>query len=183
VQTLSKYDSFISDVIKLIKYRPSRKLLNLLVAQIESEDLLEKFKKKPHIFVPVPMHRKRLKVRGFNQAEVLAAGFAEMTGGHFSPVLIRNFATKAQASCVEEERLTNLDQAISLAKGVDKTAFIGKTIIIVDDVATTGTTLNTCKISLEKLKPRKIIGLVVSHSFKRVVRNDAVSKDNVTIWN
>lgn len=167
VYTLSEYDSFVAEVIKLVKYRPSQKLPGYLDRIIRERKLLKNFLPGEKIFVPVPMHKSRLEQRGFNQAEMLAQTMATAANAHFSPALVRVRATIPQASCNEEERLTNLDHAIELAPGLNLQSFAGKNLVIVDDVATTGTTLKQCHVKLKQLRPAKVCALVISHSFKR----------------
>lgn len=167
VFTLSEYDSFVADVIKLIKYRPSKKLPDYFARIISERKLLQDFYPGEKIFIPVPMHKSRLQERGFNQAEILAQTMAAAAQAHFSPALERVRATIPQASCKEEERLSNLDQAIELARGLNLRSFAGKNLVIVDDVATTGTTLRQCWLKLRDLKPSGICALVLSHSFKK----------------
>ncbi|MDN5278243.1 MAG: hypothetical protein PWR01_2208 [Clostridiales bacterium] len=167
VFTLSSYDSFVSDVIRMIKYRPSRKLLDHLHHAIGQKSLLRPMVNRQKIFVPVPMHRLRRGKRGFNQAEVIAETFAELSANLFSPALTRIVSTRPQAECDEEERFTNLDNAFALEKGLVASSFKGKDIVIVDDVATTGTTIKKCSEQLALLKPARISALVVTHSFRK----------------
>ena len=165
--TMSSYNEFTSDIVKIIKYKPSKKLAqNLAEICIEKAEL-KNFIKADDVIIPVPMHEKRLEERGFNQASVLAETYAEAVGCHFSPAIIRNRYTKPQASCTESERMTNLDKAFVLAPDIIESAFFGKRLIVVDDVATTGTTLQKTVEPLKKLKAKEIIALVVSHSYKK----------------
>lgn len=167
VFTLSEYDAMVADVIRLIKYRPSKKLIRFIEKAIVKQNLLLGFASSADIFIPVPMHRARRDERGFNQAEEFAGIMAHACGARFSPALERVVATIPQASCSEEERLTNLDRAISLAPGLIPSMFQGKRLILVDDVATTGTTLDRCHKQLSRLHPASIEALVVSHSYRR----------------
>ena len=112
------------------------------------------------------MHDKRLEERGFNQAAVLAEAYTEYVNCNYSPALIRSRFTKPQASCSEIERMTNLDNAFSLNQNLTKSAFKGKRLVVIDDVATTGTTLQKSIAPLKELEPQEIIALVVSHSYK-----------------
>ncbi|GAB4274088.1 MAG: ComF family protein [Candidatus Rifleibacteriota bacterium] len=166
VETLSEYDSFISDIIRIIKYRPSRRLIEHLFKVIASKNLLAPLYDKNLIFIPVPMHSKREFNRGFNQAGLIAEFFAKETGNHYSPALQRIRETRPQAECDEEERLHNLDAAISLSKGLIPAAFKGKNLVIVDDVVTTGITMENCRKALLGLRPASISALAISHSFK-----------------
>lgn len=176
IYALSEYDSFVADIIKLIKYRPSKRLIGHLRAVVLEKSLLNNFVAQTAIFVPVPMHKSRLKTRGFNQAELIADFMATISQNHFSPAIERIVATKPQAECDERERAENLDGAFSLCSGLIKEDFKGKEIVIIDDVATTGTTIEKCRMQLEKLRPAKISALVISHSFKRIIQK----KDDVT---
>ncbi len=93
--------------------------------------------------VPVPMHKKRLRERGFNHAEVLA----RQAAGHMAlPVLdalerVRN--TRQQARLPDAERLVNMDGAFALKADV-----AGRRVVLVDDVCTTGATANACAAAL-----------------------------------
>lgn len=163
--TMADYKSFAAEAIKIIKYRPSEKLaVSLALAAIEKADL-KNFLNGEDVIIPVPMHEKRLKERGFNQAEVLAKNYAEKLGCKYSPAIVRKRFTKPQASCSEEERLTNLENAFALVPALDKEAFYNRRLVIVDDVATTGTTLSKCAAPLKELRPKEIIALVVAHSY------------------
>ncbi len=170
--TMSSYDSFLSDVIRLIKYRPSNRLMRSLLHEIEECCDVRSVINSDDIVIPVPMHSSRQKKRGFNQAELLAEKIAAMTGADFSPALQRIRATRPQADCNEDERLTNLDDAFSLAPGLVQSAFARRRLILIDDVATTGTTLQQCANILGRLSPTKVVGLVISHSFRRVAKGN-----------
>ncbi len=167
VYTLSRYDSFVADIIKIIKYRPSFKLLKILTEECLHGDYLNSLIKPEDVLIPVPMHTSRLAERGFNQAGYLAEKFAGHCGCNFSPALIRGRATRPQADCDEIERLTNLDQAFQIDPDLNKAVFRHRRIFLIDDVATTGTTIQKCAEVLKTLAPSGIYALTVSHSFRR----------------
>ncbi len=166
--TMSSYDDFTSDIVKIIKYRPSKKLAKILGRICVEKADLKNFFNSDDIIIPVPMHEKRLDERGFNQASLLAETYAEMTGSLFSPALKRIRYTKPQASCSESERFSNLENVFDLAPEIIKTAFKDKRLIVIDDVATTGTTLQKSIEPLKSLGAKEIISLVVSHSYKKL---------------
>lgn len=170
VFTLSRYDSFVSDIIRIIKYRPSFRLLKVLTEECLHQGSLRSLIKPEDVLVPVPMHLERLTTRGFNQAEYLAEKLAGHCRCHFSPALIRSRHTRPQADCDETERLTNLDRAFQLAPGLNRSAFYKRKIWLIDDVATTGTTMLKCAEELKTLLPAEVSGLTVSHSFRRSAR-------------
>lgn len=165
VFTLSQYNSLVADVIRLIKYRPSKKMLEELQKIIKNSDFLCNWRKEQKVFIPVPLSKNRLNARGFNQAELLGRTFAAIAEGVYSPVLNRIRDTRPQAECDAEERLKNLNSAFELADGLKKECFSGKHLVIIDDVATTGTTISKCYEKLQNLNPASICALVVTHSF------------------
>ncbi|MBP9752165.1 MAG: ComF family protein [Candidatus Moranbacteria bacterium] len=123
----------------------------------------------PDFLVPVPLHPWRFRFRGFNQASLIARSLSE----HLAPdlgipvhedILFRTRFTLPQArSHGAKERKENLCGAFSLAKDrAVRNTLRGKTIWLVDDVATTGTTLETCAKILKKAGVKKVIGIVVA---------------------
>jgi len=98
------------------------------------------------IIVPVPLHSKRLRWRGFNQSLVLARQIARAYGRPLDPfVLTRNRETPPQTQLNEEERRKNVRGAFTVnrRRPVDK-----KSILLVDDVYTSGATVNECSRTL-----------------------------------
>ena len=167
VYTLSSYDSLMSDIIRIVKYRPSLKLLLLLTEQCQKFGRLKTLIDRDDILIPVPMHSDRQLKRGFNQAELLAEKFALAAGCRFSPALERIRATRPQADCDEKDRQSNLEGAFSIGRGLIRDMFAGRHLILVDDVVTTGSTLQKCREALQPLAPAKVSALAVSHSFRR----------------
>lgn len=165
--SMSSYDSFAASCIKIIKYRPSRKLAVVLANSCVKSANLQKFLNKNDVLIPVPMHKKRLKERGFNQASVIAETYAEKVGCHFCPAVVRNRFTRPQADCTEKERKSNLENTFVLDPDLIKESLTGKRLIIIDDVATTGTTLKKSIEPLLELKAKEIIALVISHPHKK----------------
>ena len=93
------------------------------------------------LLVPVPVHAKRLKERGFNQTQVLAQRFAELSGMCCSDVIKRVRHTVPQSGLHPDQRLENIKDAFECR---DDSKIRGKKIIIVDDIFTTGATINEC---------------------------------------
>jgi ComF family protein len=95
--------------------------------------------------VPVPLHKRRLRRRGFNQAAYLAREFAKRVGLTVDEgVLVRHRATAAQVDLNAEQRRENVRRAFrSIGYGV-----VGKRVLLIDDVCTTGSTLEACAIAL-----------------------------------
>ena len=94
------------------------------------------------LVVPVPLHRKRLRQRGFNQAQVLAACLFPNQKHRINPhILMRTIDTPLQTNLSGKERRRNLKKAFSVTNSA---AVKGKKIMLVDDVFTTGSTVNEC---------------------------------------
>ena len=94
----------------------------------------------PWLVVPIPLHRQRLRERGFNQAEIFAKHLCSAEGLALRPeLLVRKRATKAQAELERDKRHENVQNAFlcHLPHAVE-----GKSVLLVDDVCTTGATLN-----------------------------------------
>lgn len=99
------------------------------------------------LLVPVPLHREREKEREFNQSWELCQRLQHLTGVPAANALARTRETDAQAGLDREERLQNLRGAFSLRKTwpwQKKILLQGRSILLVDDVFTTGATTNEC---------------------------------------
>jgi len=98
------------------------------------------------LVVPVPLHPNRLKKRGFNQSAVLSSHIAAMCGiEHSETVLCRSLDTPTQTKLGRHGRKENLRDAFCVR---DKSKIDGKTLLLVDDVYTTGATADCCTDAL-----------------------------------
>lgn len=105
--------------------------------------------------LPVPIHRAKLLERGYNQAAEIARGIGEVL---LTPVrqdwLVRNRYTQSQTTMNATARRTNVNDAF--AGGKDHSSIRGAVILLVDDVLTTGSTLNACATALLELGARRV---------------------------
>jgi len=96
--------------------------------------------------IPVPLHPKRLRWRGFNQAVLLARQVSRLTRVPLDPfVLDRRRETPPQTQLAEDERRANVRGAFSLHR---EKSIEGKSVLLVDDVFTSGATVNECSRTL-----------------------------------
>lgn len=99
--------------------------------------------------IPVPLHPKREKERGYNQSMMIAQGVSEMTG---IPVgdgfLLRSVNTATQTHKSKEERWRNVKDIFTLRRADQ---LEGKYVLLIDDVLTTGATLEACALTLSKV--------------------------------
>ena len=128
-----------------VKYKGNRALGEYLGEQfILTTDNAEKFSK-VDLIVPIPLHVEKLKLRGYNQSEIIAAGMAKVLGkpvDNSSVIRIARSATQTRKS--REERWLNVD-GIFECRG---NAIKGKHVLLVDDVITTGATMEACALAI-----------------------------------
>ena len=100
------------------------------------------------MMIPVPLHKSRQRERGFNQALLLARHLSRWTGIPLGDrLLVRHRSTPAQAGLSRKQRRRNISGAFRV---VDREPIHRKSILLVDDVFTTGATLNECARILRK---------------------------------
>jgi ComF family protein len=122
------------------------------------KDMEEVFRRAAHVcelargavLVPVPLHPRKLRKRGYNQSALLAEGLARAAGGgaRVESLLRREVDTGTQTALDRRTRMANLKNAFALAQG----AAINPELhyVLVDDVFTTGSTLNSCARALRR---------------------------------
>jgi ComF family protein len=107
--------------------------------------------------VPVPLHPARRRERGYNQAELLAKAMAAETGFPIIAHELRRIrATPSQTKLDRHARAENVKDAFALAKDL---SFTGLKILLVDDVYTTGATLNECARMLREAGAASVFAL------------------------
>lgn len=112
----------------------SRYIAQVMRDKLEFEQLSADY------IIPVPLHKKRMRIRGFNQAEKIASYLSEYTNIPIIDCVKRNRNTKRLYALNKFQREKELKNAFEVKGGSEK--IIGKRIILVDDIFTTGTTVN-----------------------------------------
>jgi len=144
------YEPILTEVIHCFKYKGKIQLADSLAELLLTAFRLFWDPQRIDVIIPVPLHIKRLRKRGFNQSYLLVRNWSAMAGRYFSKppdfrierdVLARTLATAPQSALGRSQRATNLKNAFEL-KGRD--AIIGKSILLIDDVYTTGSTVREC---------------------------------------
>lgn len=106
------------------------------------------------VIVPVPLHPKKQKIRGYNQCEWIANGISDTLG---KPVSVnnlrRNLNTSTQTRKTRYERWENVENIFEVARPSE---FAGKHILLIDDVVTTGSTLESCAFQLLHIENVKV---------------------------
>ena len=112
------------------------------------------------VLVPVPLHRKRLRERGYNQARLLAQELGKLINiPVMDDVLVRLRHTPPQARTANvAERTQNIADAFSCRDN----SLRSRRVLLIDDVATSGTTLNACATVLKEHRAAEVWGLVMA---------------------
>lgn len=140
-------NELVQKLIKYYKYNYLENISNLLV------DILEKQARrlnldKHTIIVNVPLHKNKKRKRGFDQTEILAKKLAKRLNKPYCPLLIRTKDNKEQAKLDKKERLKNVENIFSVNKKI--LSYVNTNILLIDDVTTTGSTLNQAAKALKK---------------------------------
>jgi ComF family protein len=115
------------------------------------------------IIIPVPLSRKRLQERGYNQAQLLAQACAQATGVPLNTSLLqRRRETQAQAQLRGHERHSNVAAAFCCSSPIATKSLEKRRVVIVDDVCTTGATLEACATPLFAAGASEVWGLVLA---------------------
>jgi len=149
-----EYNETSRKIVMDLKYRSKKFLVPFMATEMLLK--LEDFGAMPDIIIPVPISSKRQKDRGFNQSELIAEEMASITSGKLevnNKIIEKIKDSVPQASLSGAERLKNLDGAFKL---IDRKSLRGKNILIVDDVFTTGSTVNEVAKEIRKLHPASI---------------------------
>jgi ComF family protein len=157
------YDKVLKKCIHLFKYYGEKKLAKplgkLMVDYLVKND---EFKKRIDLIIPVPLHKNDLRKRGFNQSILLG----RVVGNYFSisvgeKVLIKKKLTPFQANLSKKEREKNILRAFLVEKPKE---IKGKNILILDDVFTTGATVEECTKELMKARAKNIFVLTLART-------------------
>lgn len=157
----------VNRVIKAFKYQyikglaqPIGRLLAVYLKKIEEKIDFDDF-----VVVPVPLHKRKFFKRGYNQSELIAKEVFNFLNSNYEDVfiyfdvLLKAKPTKDQASLDKKLRINNLKN-VFLCKSPNLVQ--EKNILLVDDVYTTGTTLNECAKVLKEAGASQVVGLVIA---------------------
>ncbi len=160
VKTIGPFEAPLSDVIHMLKYSDaisvSRKLGAIMAERIVSD---QKYNK-ADLVLAVPLHSARERERGYNQAQLLAEQLGRALGVASPKGLVaRCRHTKSQTTMNKEQRHRNVE-GIFAVQNPDRIK--DKTVILVDDVLTTGATIGSCGQSLLAAGAREVLALTAA---------------------
>lgn len=159
LKSFAFYEGAISSAVQSIKYKRNFGLVEVFILPLMQIILDSGWD--ASIICPVPLSEKRKRERGYNQTSLLAYWLGLESGIECSThLLTRTKNTSSQVGLSREEREANVKDAFTAKNGISK----GKTIIVVDDVATTGATLNACAQALLNCGAKQVYGLTIARA-------------------
>jgi competence protein ComFC len=158
-----EYQGLVRECIRKAKYHNRQfaalKVLSLNVS-VKLQSQIALLSKTPSIILPIPVSIERLKLRGFNQAELIGQKFSQQL--HIpmkSTLLVRVKNTSSQFANTKKQRFTNVKSAFKIN---DPRQLAGKTVILVDDVCTTGATFLEASKTVLKAGSHKVICVAIA---------------------
>ncbi|MGB9726746.1 MAG: ComF family protein [Minisyncoccia bacterium] len=160
-------DEILKEVILTFKYKKIKSLVlplaSLMIYFLKNNSYFLNLQKENLVIIPIPLHQKREQLRGFNQTELLAL----KVSAYFSIELLNNVLVRIKNNPPQAE-IKNLNEREKNIKGVFEIKNLekikNKTILLIDDVYTTGATLNEAAKILKQNGAKSIIGVVLAKS-------------------
>ena len=160
-RAVALYQEPLRGCIHGLKYNGNTRLaepLGLLLAQAYTH-----YGMQADVLIPVPLHSERQQQRGYNHAMLLAEVCSAYLGIQMNnDILVRHRATVAQVDLHPRERHQNVAGAFACASASARSALNGRRIVIIDDVSTTGATLEACAVPLFEAGAKEVWGLVLA---------------------
>lgn len=164
VLSLFRYDPTLQRIIKGIKYRLAtdiwKEFCLILKPKILEKISFYKTISNNMVLQPIPLHRNKLRLRGFNQAFIISDFIASVTGLKVAQILERIKETRLQAQLhSKKDRYYNIKGSFVVA---DKNKIYNQQMILVDDVMTTGFTIKEASKILKQAGVKKVFALTIA---------------------
>jgi ComF family protein len=157
IRSVFRFEGTVRAAVHELKYRNLRAIAPCLAAYMCA--YMAEWGPEPELVVPVPMHSRHQHRRGYNQAELLARALARSQGLAFRAALKR---TSGQASQVRSRSVSERHRNVAGAFTCVDESISGKRILLIDDVCTTGATLEACAAALRAAGASEVSGLTVA---------------------
>jgi len=152
------YENPVKKALHKLKYRRDIALGDVLAAHMAR--FVKELNWHVDVIVPIPLGRQRYKERGYNQVGMIAKPLALALDIEFAPkALMRRKETRSQVGLTRQERQENVHEAFQAGAGVR-----GKTILVLDDVSTTGSTLSSSADALFSSGAKDVFALTVARA-------------------
>jgi ComF family protein len=150
-------DNPIRPAIHFLKYRNHKAVASILAVLLA--EAYRRYQLAADVLIPVPLHAARFRERGYNQCELLAKATGQILHKPVSTsVLYRTRATKSQMTLGVQERHQNVAEAFAC----NSAELSGQKVLLIDDVCTTGSTLDACADALKKSGVVAVWGLTLA---------------------
>jgi ComF family protein len=161
VRSWACYGGSLQEAIQKLKYKKDIGLANIFAQPLVG--LLKALDWQIDLITAVPLDKQRLSTRGYNQAELLSKPISRVSGiPYVSDAIIKCFPTKSQVGLSESERMLNVLNAFKSNSDI----VMGKTVLVVDDVVTTGATIDACSAALKDAGASKVYGISLARSLR-----------------
>ena len=175
------YDGGLRELIHLLKYngvRPATNVLGRMLSEATRE-LEPGFEQETVLVIPVPLYKGKRRQRGFNQAELIArAALKSHPAGErlqlATDILLRTRETQSQIGLTSHQRRENMRGAFAVARA---TEVIGREVLLVDDVYTTGTTASECASVLRRAGAKRVWVATVARTLKLASKYAEIRSD------
>ena len=153
-------DAYAKKAIWLLKYKKMKEMAKPIAKLIYQRNV-RNIDFNDAIIIPIPLSKKRMKERGFNQSELIAKHLSDMTSfSMLANILYKKSHTETQVSIKDKkERLNNLKDSFAVK---NEHLIKGGNIILIDDVSTTGATINESRKILRAFGAKKILSFVAA---------------------
>jgi len=153
------FDSPVQNALHTLKYRRNVGIGDALAVQMR--DFVRSLEWPADLLVPVPLGKKRLKERGYNQVGLVARSLAYEIGLDYAPqALQKSRETRSQVGLTLSQRWENVRDAYQ----ADPEAVKRKSILLMDDVATTGSTIQACADALLSAGARDVYAITIARA-------------------
>lgn len=160
--SLGPYEGPLRVLVQQLKYHGRRRAASRVAALLLEDEAVRRLVGTSDLVVPVPLHPRRRRERGYNQSALIAAELARMGGvAHREDVLVRRRDTPPQAGRSAAERRRNVEDAFGVRR---RGAVAGRVVTLVDDVVTTGATARACASALASAGAAEVRLLTVARA-------------------
>jgi len=155
-----EFNNEVQEVIHEIKFFGKKSLTKFVGRELADLMTRDKDYLEADLIIPVPLHKTKLRERGFNQSLLLSQAIFKLSNTPVNQKVLKRIRyTQPQSKLNAFERQQNVKDAFRV---IDPSAVKEKTVILVDDVLTTGSTMRACAESLESAGVAKILALTAA---------------------